>query len=341
MKKTVLLIILILITLAAITYGDLILYGLRQGTGQVKVLWHAVPNNKLINDPEVPDSIKYKLRLISEIKQYAVNELGISDNDNYNSLYDQGGNPILWNVSASAKFKLEAYEWSFPLLGKFSYKGFFNYELALKEEKKLEALGLDTRVRTVGGWSTLGWFNDPILSNMLNRSEGQLAELIIHELIHGNIYIKDSVDFNENMATFFGQRGAIDFLQNKYGKDSPQLRDYINTENDFTRYVNHMLNGASLLDSLYNSMNEELHEPQKERKKLEMIQSIVNTLDTITFQQKGKYYNLFPELPNNAYFMALNRYRSKSEYFENELKYTYNNDLKSFLAFLISEYPSL
>ncbi len=92
------------------------------------------------------------------------------------------------------------------------YKGFFNQKLAFELKDELEKEGYDVIVRNPGGWSTLGWFTDPILSKMLNRSEGDLANLIIHEMVHSTIFVKDSVEFNENLATFIGDRGAEKFL---------------------------------------------------------------------------------------------------------------------------------
>ena len=87
--------------------------------------------------------------------------------------------------------------------------------MADKEMELLKEAGYDVGMRTVGGWSTLGWFKDPILSNMLNRSYGDLANLIIHELVHATIFVKDSVEFNENLASFIGDQGAKLFLKRK------------------------------------------------------------------------------------------------------------------------------
>ena len=82
-------------------------------------------------------------------------------------------------------------------------------------EKELKEEGLDTNIRTAGGWSTLGWFEDPILSNMLNDSEAGFAELLIHELTHGTLFVKDSVRFNENLATFYWDQRNREILDTK------------------------------------------------------------------------------------------------------------------------------
>ena len=90
------------------------------------------------------------------------------------------------------------------------------YEKGKKEEEKLADAGYDTDYNTTSAWSTLGWFRDPILSNILYRTEGQVADLIIHEMTHATLYAKSSVDFNENLASAIGEVGAELFLKYKY-----------------------------------------------------------------------------------------------------------------------------
>ena len=233
MVKKILTAFLILLLLLSVIYIDLIIYGVRQGIGQVRVINNSIPIPAYLEKSGIPDSIRYKLLLIEDIKTFAAEKMGVIPSENYTTYFDQKGKPILWNVSAAEPFKLVAYEWTFPFLGSFSYKGYFSYELAKKEEALLGSSGLDTRVREVGGWSTLGWFNDPVLSGMLSRTEGDLAEVIIHELVHGTLYVKDSIDFNENLATFLGRKGAEIYLIDKYGGSSELLRNYLQNERDF------------------------------------------------------------------------------------------------------------
>src|SRR5690606_11560390 len=140
--------------------------------------------------------------------------------------------------------------WKFPLLGSFPYKGFFDYNMALKEQEKLKEENFDTYIGVVGGWSTLGWFTDPILSNMLSRKEGELADLIVHELTHGTLFVKDSVEFNENLATFIGNKGAEIILKSKYGENSPEYTGYMQRREDNARFASHILRGSDRLDSL-------------------------------------------------------------------------------------------
>jgi len=195
-----------LVVVLTIAYWDLVLYGLRQGYGQFSIIWNAKPVSCYLNDPQFPDSLKSKLRLIDEVRAFAIDSLGLKDTDNYKTLYDQKGKEIMWVVLASQPYKLEPKEWRFPVVGAVPYKGFFREDLAKELKEALQRDGWDVIIRNPGGWSTLGWFTDPILSKMLNRSDGDLANLIIHEMSHATIFVKDSVDFNENLATLNSSR---------------------------------------------------------------------------------------------------------------------------------------
>jgi predicted aminopeptidase len=159
--------LLTMIVVLAIWQHEMIGYGLSQGYGQFKVLYNAESVEKALQDKTFPDSLKQKLLLIQEIRKYAIDSLGLNESKSYTTIYNQHGKAILWNVTAAEPFALKAKEWKFPFLGTFSYKGFFDLEKAKKEEKVLRNNGYDTDIGVVGGWSTLGWFRDPILSNML------------------------------------------------------------------------------------------------------------------------------------------------------------------------------
>ncbi len=206
---------------------ELVLYGIAQGKGQLKIVWGAEPIEDILKDPIVHDTIKYKLSLIQEIKQFAFDSLGINKSKNYSTYYDQKGQPLLWVITGCEPYELKAKEWTFPIIGSFTYKGFFDFEKAKNEELVLKAENFDTNIGTVGGWSTLGFFKDPVLSNMLKRDEGDLANLIIHELTHGTLFVKDSISFNENLASFIGDKGAQKFLRHKFGESSEEYIRYV------------------------------------------------------------------------------------------------------------------
>jgi predicted aminopeptidase len=333
----------ILISVLLVVYWELVVYGIRQGKGQLSIMWNAKPVEDFLGDPQFPDSLKAKLRLINDIRKYAIDSLGLKDTKNYKTLYDQKGQEIMWVVTASEPFQLKAKEWTFPVIGSVPYKGFFNKDLAIQLKEELDKQGLDVSIRNPGGWSTLGWFTDPILSKMLERGEGDLANLIIHEMSHSTIFVKDSIDFNENLATFIGDRGAEKFLISKYGPTSKEYLSYINEDKDFLKYSDHMLRGSEKLDSLYKSMNDKMSIEEKKKLKTSMIRKIVDSLDTLTlyttnFKPSTRYKKT---LPNNAYFMNFRRYQARQDNFWDEYRDVYKEDLKSFVKHLSEKYPFL
>jgi predicted aminopeptidase len=336
-KRILRLLAIVIICLLAYNY-KLVGYGLSQGYGQFKIIWEARPVEDVLSDARVADSLKQKLKLIQEIRKYAIDSIGVKNSKNYTTVYDQKGKTILWVVTASEPYDLIAYTWNFPFLGSVPYKGFFVKEKAIKERDDLDKKGYDTEMGTVSGWSTLGWFKDPILSNMLFKSEGNVAELIIHELTHATIYVEDSVDYNENLATFIGKKGAIAFLKHKYGSDSKELKDYIFEIEDEDVFSAFVLKGGLKLDSLYKSFRAD---PSQDREKLKRftITEIVNSLDSNSFHQPARYLRrINREKINNAYFMSYKRYEEKQDHFEQEYQEKSKGDLKIFLKDMVRRY---
>ena len=309
--------------------------------GQLEIVWNARPVEEFLQDPSFPDSLKQKLRLIDEIRKYAIDSLGLKDTKNYKTLYDQKNQEVMWVVQACEPFALQPKVWDFPIVGTVPYKGFFNKEKALGLRKELETEGYDVSVRNPGGWSTLGWFTDPILSGMLDRSEGDLASLIIHEMVHATVFVKDDVDFNENLADFIGDTAAYYFLKYKFGADSKQYLDYLHSDQDYRKFTKHILRGTQSLDSLYNTLRPQEPIEQKKEKKRAMIEKIVTSIDTLNLYTKRKGERMKKYLPNNTFFMSYRLYKAKQDVFGVELAEKFNGDMRSYLKHLTNKYPFL
>jgi predicted aminopeptidase len=341
--RRILLVLVAFILVLAAVYWELVVYGFRQARGQLNIVWNAKPVEEFLNNPQFPDSLKAKLVLINEVRNYAIDSLGLKDTKNYKTLYDQKGEEIMWVVTACEPFELKAKEWDFPVIGSVPYKGFFDRNLAINLRAELQKEGWDVSIRNPGGWSTLGWFTDPILSKMLERSEGDLANLIIHEMSHATIFIKDSIDYNENLATFIGDRGAEQFLISKYGRDSKEYNLYINEDEDYLKFTDHMLRASEKLDSLYKTMHKDDSVAKKTALKKALIQKIVNNLDTLTLKTSvDKPSARYREnLPNNAYFMNFIRYQAQQDIFWDEWDKKFNRDLRAYIAYLSEKHPFL
>jgi predicted aminopeptidase len=332
----------LLLMFYCLIFNKLLTYAISQGKGQLTIVLKSQPIAEILNDSSFPDSLKLKLKLIAEIKQYATDSIGIKPSDNYSVVYNQHDKPILYTVSACKPFAFEAKEWTFPVLGTVSYKGFFHKSDAELEIKKLKQEGLDIDVYSPSGWSTLGWFKDPILSNMLYKSEGQLANLIIHDLTHGTIYIKNNVTYNENLANFIGDKGAQQFLKHKYGKNSKPYILYEQSKADEKLFNEYILKSTTRLDSLYKSFTTTDTETTKKERKNQLINAIVMGVYDLPLHRAKAYFNYslqaFSE--RNAFFMAFSRYDSQHEIFEKEFNEKYNSNLFDYLSALKEKFKN-
>ena len=332
--------LLLLIITFCLVWNKLVIYGVSQGIGQMTMIVKAKPMQEMLDDKAFPDSLKQKLKLIEELKQYAVDSIGIKSSNNYSTVYNQNNKPILFTVTACEPYAFKAKEWWFPFLGNVSYKGFFNKKEAQKEIRLLKQNGYDVDVYSPSGWSTLGWFTDPVQTNMLNQSDGSIANLIIHELTHGTIYIKNDVTFNENLASFIGDKGAEQFLMFKFGTTSKPYKDYEEHKKDSKLFTAYMLKSKDRLDSLYTSFSGKETEGIKKTKKEQLItQIVVGVYDQHLFKKKNYFnYSLQAFSEGNAFFMAFTRYDSQYDVFEKEYKEHYHSNLKMYLEAMKQKY---
>lgn len=319
---------------------DIIEYGCRMGKGQMKIILNSKKIEKYLNDPTYPDSLKEKILLIQEIKKFTLTDLGFQPSPNYNKLYDQKGKPIMFVVTGCQKYSLKPMVWKFPVIGSVTYKGFFTQDEANIEAETIEKEGYESRIRIVNAWSTLGWFRDPIMSSMLNEAPGDIAEVIIHELSHGTIFIKNNVDLSENLANFIGEKGAVLFLQKKYGINSTEYKSYIQSTSDYVKFATHFIKSAKVLDSLYSSPSFiQADTIYKMQIKNTYINNIVSAIDTISFYEPRFFKNRFNERkPNNATFIVFRQYNSMQDVFETEFQKEAQGDLKKYIHFLINKY---
>lgn len=338
--KIALELLLLLIVVYAFTNVNMVSYLALQAKGQIKLILNTQKITTILNSPEVSDSIKAKILLIQEIKQFAETNIGIKKSNNYTTFYDQKGSTILWMLTACNKFSFDEYYWEFPILGKTSYKGFFSKEIAQNEASLLNKQLLDTDIGSVSAWSTLGILNDPILSSMFKNNEGQLAELIIHELTHGTIYVSNNVTYNENLASFIGLKGAELFLKSKYkSPKSKALQEYYTSIADEKKLKLFIFNEKQRLDSLYLTFNEQMPIKNKLKLKIKLLYNITDRLTNQTFYNRAIRKRIGDKIlkSGNAYFMSYVRYDSKYDEFEKDLK-LHNGNLKSYLSSLILKY---
>lgn len=291
-------------------------YTLKQGAVMLGYLNRAVPLEQLSSQNAESEMF---VRLVNDIRAFAVEELGLSISKNYTTYVELDRDYLAAIVSASAKDSFKRYEWRFPVVGSMPYKGFFDIKEAKKEQKKLEKKNLDVWIRPVDAFSTLGWFKDPLYSYMRNYSAERLANIIIHEQVHATVFIKNQVKFNEELAEFIGNEGAMQYVASRYGTDSVEYREIFINKKEHEIFLNFIRELTARLDSLYSSgidIEEKLIEKQKIiNGEQERFEEEYETLFS------GDNYRGFSKLQiNNAYLELFRLYYDKENFYEDLYK---------------------
>jgi predicted aminopeptidase len=169
------------------------------------------PVQDVLNDPETSTRLHARLEVVEQARQQA-QDLGLDVKGQYTSFVPWPGDRVITTVVATRPRELEPAGFSFLLVGRLPYKGFFEQKDAETEAAMLRADGFDTCVSPVTAYSTLGWLDDPVTEPMLRTTHGRIAETIVHELVHGTIFIPDDATFNESLATFVGQEASVRFF---------------------------------------------------------------------------------------------------------------------------------
>ncbi len=221
--------------------------------GQVALLWKAKPIDEVLKAGTLSLDQRAKLELVQAIRGFARSEIGLNASQNYTTYSNIGRGPVSWNLVVCPKDRIEPLQWSYPIVGAVPYRGYFDRAKAEAARDAYIAEGYDTCLRPVSAYSTLGWFSDPILSSMLRYSEGDLADLIIHELTHATVWIEGDVTFNESLASFVGETGALMWLQRKYGAEGKEVHRVLDERADGIVFRKFMHGISARLNSLYQS----------------------------------------------------------------------------------------
>ena len=189
------------------------LYVLRSGYEEARILWRRQPIQQLLQQPDLDPDTRRKLVLTLDVRAFARDTLGLNVGGSFRGFARVDADQVVYVVVAAHRNRLELKTWWFPIVGAVPYKGFFEKERADRAAAELEGEGFDTLVQPSVAFSTLGWFDDPLLSNLLRYDRVSLASVIIHELTHNTRYLPGQSAFNESLANFVGYRGAVAFFE--------------------------------------------------------------------------------------------------------------------------------
>ncbi|MFW5827774.1 MAG: aminopeptidase [Alkalispirochaeta sp.] len=243
---------------------------------------------------------------VEEIRAFAAQELGLALGDSYTTYYRTDRDHLVDVVSAAREFSFERKEWWFPIFGRFPYKGFYRREPAEGLARRLDARGWDVILRPVDAFSTLGYFKDPVVSFMADYPVARLAEIIIHESAHATLWLRSESQFNEEFATFVGRVGAERYLVDRYGADSPELRELRSRRRDQERFRTDVLELKEQLRVLY-------AEPGENSLRAAKAELIDSYQQEFARRYDGRYeteiYRFFSDITvNNAYLDLFDTY---------------------------------
>ena len=226
-------------------------YLLESAKGQLDLMSKRKPIPRVIANPETPAAVRSQLEAVSEIREFASQNLGLPDNGSYRSYADVGRPYVVWNVVAAPEFSVEAREWCYPIVGCVAYRGYFVEQRAHSFADNLKRKGLDVSIGGVAAYSTLGHFDDPILNTMLAWNDTELASIIFHELTHQMIYVPNDADFNEALATTVEEEGVRRWLKS-LGRER-DLEDYELQQEHYREIVKLLIRTRTELRTLYDS----------------------------------------------------------------------------------------
>jgi predicted aminopeptidase len=241
------------VALMSLLSGCSPVYVLRAAYEEGKILWRRQPIAAYIQQPDVNSETQEKLKTVLAVREYARDVLKLNVGGSYASYSYVDRPDLTYVVIAAPQTELRPYTWWFLIVGRVPYKGYFSRQDAEGEIERLKAKGYDTNLRTSAAFSTLGWFDDPLLSHLLKYDKLGLSEIVFHELFHNTLYVSGQGAFNESVATFIGHRAAIDFFRAKFGADSAEHRraiEWWSEEREFGTYIGEI---ARDLTELYNS----------------------------------------------------------------------------------------
>ena len=176
-------------------------------SGQLQLLRAREPVVRVIADPQRDEKLRAHLTQSQRARTFASEQLHLPDNQSYRLYADIGRPYVVWNVFVTPEFSLEPQNHCFPIAGCVAYRGYYSQGAARGEAALQRLQGMDVSIGGVEAYSTLGWFNDPIMNSMMGWGDERLATLIFHELAHQRVYVKDDTEFNESFAPFVEQEG--------------------------------------------------------------------------------------------------------------------------------------
>ena len=296
--------------------------------GQMQIWHRGHPITQVIANPRTPPPIRERLALVLRVRDFASGELALPDNGSYRKYADLERPFVVWNVFAAAEFSVAPKEWCFPIAGCVGYRGYFNEARAERFGAELRRKGLDVFVTGIPAYSTLGWFDDPVLNTVMRYPDAELARLIFHELAHQVVYVSGDTMFNESFAVAVELEGVDRWLARD--GDAAKRTAFAAYERRKGDFINLVTQYRDSLGTLYAST---VTDTEKRRKKNDTFAAMKAQYQTLKSSWGGYagYDRFFAEELNNAHLVPVATYSELVPAFR-ELLAQSGGDFKRFYA---------
>lgn len=297
----------LLLLLACLSACATSAYYAQLASGQWNMFSDRQPIEELLDNPATPADLHDRLQLVESIRNFATTELSLPDNPSYRYYVDLQRPYAVWNVYAAEEFSTTAIDWCFPIAGCVAYRGYFTEQTASDYAQQLSGQGLDSYVGGVAAYSTLGWFNDPVLNTFIYRDDAQLAGLVFHELAHQQLYLPGDTAFNESFARAVEVEGVRRWLSLQQRESL--MTAYLLDQQLHQDFVATLLAGRDQLDALY---AQDLPVEEMRRRKLILLETIQKQ-DYPAFKKRwggtSRFDNWMAKDFNNAKLATLANYQ--------------------------------
>ncbi len=282
-------------------------------SGHFEIMRRAKPIPERIADPATPPALRARLERAQAIRDFASRELGLPENGSYRSYADLGRPYVVWNVFVAPEFSVTARESCFPVAGCVGYRGYYAPAEAERYGDEWRARGDDVYIGGVPAYSTLGWFDDPVLSTFIRYPDAELARLLFHELAHQEAYVKDDTVFNESFAVAVEREGVRRWLA-RHGTEADRSA-YVAAQARKQEFVALVLRYRDRLAALY---GEPLPDAAKRAAKARVIAEMGAEYVALKASWDGYsgYDRFFAQKPGNAHFASIATYSQLVPAFE-------------------------
>lgn len=284
--------------------------------GHLGIMLSSQSVNVLLEDPETTQALREQLILTQKIVQHAETKLLLDADGKYERFVQLQGDYVVWNVFAAKPLDLRGQTWCYPVAGCAPYRGYYAQEDALAFADKYQHLGFETYVGGVSAYSTLGWFNDPLLSSFVDDQPFPLAELLFHELAHSKVWVPGSTAFNESFASFVGRQGAWEWSQTAMVSESNAYTKWLEQKTQWQIFKEFALQVKADLEKIYAgkaSKEGNVGEGKDTDDVLAQRQNYLAQIQSCYEKNKaklggGRYDNLMRSRFNNAFLVSLGTY---------------------------------